>query len=194
MWRLRLPRSDSLGEMAAVQIVFETHSTSTDNEAGIASGSRDVGLSELGRRQAADLGQRSRGRYDAVYASDLRRSIQTAELAFADTVPIHVDARLREQDYGERTGAPSKEIEEERRGTVDEPFPGGESLRDVAARVRSFLDELPDARRFLLIGHRATKIVLDHLLGDMTIEEAVTAPYTWQPGWPYVFGARATPS
>jgi broad specificity phosphatase PhoE len=39
-----------------VTIIFETHSTSLDNEAGIASGHNDVDLSEVGLRQAKGLG------------------------------------------------------------------------------------------------------------------------------------------
>lgn len=168
------------------EIVFVTHSTSTDNEAGIASGWRDVGLSDLGRRQAAELGERSRGQFDAVYCSDLRRAVETAEVAFAEG--FTVDARLREQDYGSRTGAPSSEIQVERAATIDVPFPGGESLRDVANRMRSFLAEVR-GRHVLLIGHAATKIALDHLLGALTLEDAVAAPYEWQPGWRYELSA-----
>jgi broad specificity phosphatase PhoE len=44
-----------------IAIVFETHATSTDNEAGIATGWLAGELSEAGRRQAAELGQRRRG-------------------------------------------------------------------------------------------------------------------------------------
>jgi broad specificity phosphatase PhoE len=170
----------------SVEIVFETHSTTTDNEAGIASGSRDVSLSELGRRQAAELGERRRGDVDAVYCSDLLRATETAEIAFDDTVPIHVDPRLREQDYGERTGAPSAQIEVERLGTVETPFPSGESLSDCAERMRTFLDDLDDGVRVLVIGHRATKLVLDHLLDGLSLNDAVSAKHVWQPGWEYV--------
>ena len=41
-----------------VTIIFETHSTSLDNEAGIASGHNDVDLSEMGLRQAKELAER----------------------------------------------------------------------------------------------------------------------------------------
>jgi len=169
------------------ELVFITHSTSTDNEAGIASGSRDVPLSELGRRQAAEVGERFRGAIDVVYCSDLRRAIETAEIAFGPL--FRVDSRLREQDYGDRTGAPSAEVEIERVDTTDRPFPGGESLSDVASRVAAFVDEL-DEGRVLVIAHRGVKIALDHVLGGMTLAEAVRAPYAWQPGWPYELGAR----
>ena len=168
-------------------LIFATHSTSTDNEAGIASGHRDVSLSEVGRRQAAAM----HFEVDAVYCSDLKRAKETAEIAFGSYM---ADARLREQDYGERTGAPSAEIETERPRTVGTPFPGGESLHDVARRVASFLDDVPRDTQILVIAHRGVKLALDHLLAGMTLDDAVRAPYAWQPGWTYELGARATPS
>ncbi|MYQ77330.1 MULTISPECIES: phosphoglycerate mutase family protein [unclassified Streptomyces] len=63
-----------------VRIVYESHATTTDNEAGIATG----WLSPTGRRQAAELGDRRRGTgLDAVYTSDLARAVETARIAFA---------------------------------------------------------------------------------------------------------------
>jgi broad specificity phosphatase PhoE len=44
----------------AVAIIFETHSLTTDNEAGIATGWLPGQLSERGRGLAAELGQRYR--------------------------------------------------------------------------------------------------------------------------------------
>lgn len=178
----------------SVEVVYETHSTSTDNEAGVASGSRDVSLSETGRRQARELGERRRGEVDAVYCSDLRRAVETAEFAFPD-LPVKVDPRLRECDYGEMTGRPSKEIDAEWPGRVAMPFPGGESVSEVVARVRSFLDDLArdhDGRRVVVIGHRATWLALDHLLGGADLSESASATFVWQPGWRYVLerGAR----
>ena len=89
----------------SVEIIFEYHSTSTDNEAGVASGWRDPPLSEKGREQAKQLGERRRGaQIDAVFCSDLRRAVETAGIAFGgEGVPIHPDHRLREYDY--RIGA-----------------------------------------------------------------------------------------
>ena len=80
------------------EIVFETHAISTDNEAGIATGWLEGQLSEEGRRLARRLGERRRGEWiNTVYASDLGRAIETAELAFGDSgIPIRRDARLRE--------------------------------------------------------------------------------------------------
>ena len=71
-----------------IELVYETHSTSTHNEAGIATGWLDGELSEVGRRQAEELGARRRDDGLAVvYTSDLNRAIQTADIAFAGVGP-----------------------------------------------------------------------------------------------------------
>jgi alpha-ribazole phosphatase/probable phosphoglycerate mutase len=173
-----------------VEIVFETHSLSTDNEAGIATGWLQGELSEEGRRLARRLGERRRGeRIDAIYASDLRRSIETARIAFGDAgVPIRQDARLRECDYGALNGAPASEVERERARRIDEPFPGGESYRQTVDRMRSFLADVAaghDPGRVIVIGHSATRWALDHLLKGVPLEELVAVPFDWQEGWVY---------
>src|SRR5437899_2312620 len=97
-----------------VEIIFEFHSTSTDNEAGVASGWRDAPLVARGRQLARELGERRRGEpIDAVFCSDLKRAVETAEIAF-HALPIHADSRLREYDYGTMTGAPVEQIHAER--------------------------------------------------------------------------------
>jgi broad specificity phosphatase PhoE len=59
-----------------VTIVFETHSTSSDNEAGVATGWLPGELSERGRVQALELrARRSEDHVDAVFVSDLRRAV-----------------------------------------------------------------------------------------------------------------------
>ncbi len=92
----------------AVEIVYETHSISDHNEAGIASGWLPGELSALGRELAAELGTRRRDDgLAAVFSSDLRRAVQTAEIAFAGSaVPLLRDRRLRECHYGDLDGMP----------------------------------------------------------------------------------------
>jgi broad specificity phosphatase PhoE len=174
-----------------VELVYETHSTSVDNERGIATGWLDGELSETGRRQAEELGRRRRDEsIAAVYTSDLRRAVQTAEIAFGDTgIPAHRDARLRECNYGDLNGATVAQVSAERRRRVDEPFPGGESYRQVVGRTRSFLDDVArvhDGERILVIAHSANRWALDHLLHGTPLEELVDAPFDWRPGWSYV--------
>ena len=94
------------------EIVFETHAISTDNEAGIATGWLEGQLSKEGRGLARRLGERRRGEWiDTVYTSDLGRAIETAELAFGDSgIPIRLDARLRECNYGSFNCRPVFEV------------------------------------------------------------------------------------
>src|SRR5881396_2151240 len=121
----------------SVEIIFEFHSTSTDNEASVASGWSDPPLSDMGRELASELGERRQvEQIDAVFCSDLRRAVETAEIAFGERIPIHADRRLREYDYGTKTGSPVEQIHAERPVRVDTPFAQGESLRDVAERAR----------------------------------------------------------
>ena len=86
----------------SVEIVFETHSISVDNERGVATGWLPGRLSEKGRALARELGERRRDdNISAVFSSDLARAIETAEIAFAGVgIPIVRDWRLRECNYG----------------------------------------------------------------------------------------------
>jgi broad specificity phosphatase PhoE len=174
-----------------IELVFETHSLSVDNERGIATGWLDGELSDQGREQARALGARRRADgVAAVFTSDLRRAVETAEIAFGDSgIPIYRDARLRECNYGELNGLPGALVGAEQADHVDVPFVGGESYTEAAERVRSFLYDLAhawDESRVLLIGHTATRWALDHLLLGIPLADLVAAPFEWQEGWEYV--------
>lgn len=177
----------------SVEVVFETHSLSVDNERGIATGWLEGQLSDEGRLLAAELGSRRRDDgLSEVYTSDLRRAVETAAIAFAETaIPIHVDARLRECNYGSMNGMPVSSLVSERPLHIDRPFPGGESWRQAVHRVGSFLQELTEERdgeRVLVIGHVATRWALDHFVNGISLDELVHAPFEWREGWVYVLG------
>ncbi len=173
-----------------VEIVYETHSVTTDNEAGIATGWLPGQLSKRGRELAAELGVRRRNdEIAAVFVSDLRRAVETAEIAFRGSgIPIHRDARLRECNYGALNGMPVDQLAGERARHIDEPFPGGQSYRQVVDQTRDFLRDLAagwDGRRVVVIVHSANRWALDCLLNGRPLEDAVDAPFSWQPGWLY---------
>ena len=173
-----------------IEIVFETHSTTEDNEAGRATGWLPGRLSEQGRAQARELGRRrAQGGIAAVFCSDLRRAVQTAELAFDGSgVPVLHDWRLRECDYGQRNGMPVAELHAGRREHLDRPYPAGESWRQAVARVGRFLGDLPlrwNEQRILVIGHVATRWGLDHVIGGAELETLAEQDFAWQPGWHY---------
>lgn len=169
-----------------LSITFESHSTSIDNEKGIASGCLDPPLSEKGRKQAQDLGQRYEGvNIPLVYCSDLQRSFQTAEIAFASkNIPLIQDPRLREWDYGVYNGYPSLELEQMKLSHIRAPFPGGESLLEACERICDFLQTITE-QGAVLIGHRVTFYTLEYLTTNIPLEDLVCVPWHWQPGWQY---------
>jgi broad specificity phosphatase PhoE len=172
-----------------IALVYETHSTTIDNERGVATGWLPGELSDLGRRQARDLGRRRRDDgIDLVLTSDLARAVQTAAIAFDGTsTPVMADSRLRECDYGLLTGKDTSHIRSAI-SFLDERFPRGESYRDVAARTADLLSDLAgrtDVHRVLIVAHSAQRWVLRALLGGEDLPDVLTGPDHWRPGWEY---------
>ena len=191
------PSIDPTSKIAAmaVELIYETHTPTTDNEAGISSGWLPGELSDEGRREARELGElwRDRG-IEAVFSSDLRRSADTARLAFpGGRPPIFLDARLRECDYGEFNGRPAHLVEAERVRHIDEPFPGGQSYQQVVKATYAFLRDLAaswDGKRVMLIAHTANQWALDYLLRGSRLEHLLAAPFDWEPGRTYIVPGR----
>lgn len=171
-----------------VQLIYHTHSTTTDNEAGISTGWLPGTLSPLGREQAAALGrQRRDDGIAAVYTSDLARSMETASIAFEGSdIPIRTDSRLRECNYGKYNGSPAAQLP--RAEHVDVPFPEGESYQDVVERTRSFLIDAVrewNGSRIVVIAHHANKVALEVILSGASLADSVASKHRWQAGWEY---------
>ncbi|MEV5960375.1 histidine phosphatase family protein [Kribbella sp. NPDC051952] len=169
-----------------MKLIYETHSTTRDNERGIATGWQPGELSEEGIREAIAMGARRR-EVDVVFSSDLRRAVHSVELADL-TVPHFQDWRLRECDYGDLNGAPVDALEP-RVDRVHKPFPAGQSYWDVVELTRSFLADLKrwhNGQVVLVVAHSANRWAFEHLLGSHApLEDLITAPFNWQPGWEY---------
>ncbi len=173
-----------------LSLVYETHSLTEDNHAGRATGWLPGRLSAEGRRLAAELGERRRNDgVAAVFTSDLARAVETADIAFAGaSVPQFRDWRLRECNYGALNGAPVEAVSKLRLASIDAPFPGGQSYRDVVANTAAFLADVSrafDDSRICVIAHSANKWALDVLLLGKRLEDLVTADFGWQEGWEY---------
>lgn len=175
----------------AITITYFVHGTTTDNERGLSTGWAPGELSELGKKQAKELGTIvGDKKFDAVFCSDLKRAVDSAELAFGSKYAIIQDKRLRECDYGDLTQTPDKEDEDE---YVDKPFPSGESYKDVEKRVADFLAFLKDRydeKHVAIVAHQAPQLALDVLIKGKTWQQAIAQDWrktkSWQPGWDYV--------
>ena len=174
-----------------ITIIFESHSTSFDNEKHLSSGWNDVELSPLGMIQALDLKERKRKeRFNAIFCSDLQRSYKTAEIAFKNKFPIIQDQRLRECNYGDLTQFHSEQVDKEKSKRITVPFPNGESYEQTALRMKFFLEDLIknyNGKKIMIIGHRATQYGLEHWINKIPLDTIIPAPWKWQPGWIYKF-------
>jgi broad specificity phosphatase PhoE len=149
-------------------ILLARHGETDWNREGRWQGWADPPLNETGREQARALAEELRATpFDAVYASDLKRARETAEIVAAPhRVPVVVDPELREIDIGSWSGLTRAEI--------DARFPGGErpdgETRDQHfARVRAAVVRIARAnagRRVLIVTHGGTVRAIHDLVSD----------------------------
>jgi probable phosphoglycerate mutase len=142
-------------------------------------GSSDVPLSEHGRDQVQQLAHRLAGFAPAaVYASPMRRTLETAEsLAAPHGLAVRADPRLREIDHGHWEGLTRREVEArypmEAGMWLADPYNfapvGGEPGRSVAERAVAAVKEIvaahPDNVTFV-VSHKATlRLIIGFYLG-----------------------------
>lgn len=109
------------------------------------------GLTEVGHAQARSLARTlSSSGARRVISSDLLRAVETAAtVADGLSIPLEVDARLRERSFGILEGQPVSSAGELETGIRSDRItdlsvrpPGGESVSNVRDRVSSLLTEL----------------------------------------------------
>lgn len=129
-------------------IVFARHGETPPNRERLLLGRADPPLTDRGRQQADELAHRLGARGPTkVVTSPLRRARDTASpIAAASGVPVEIDERLIEIDYGEWEGLPFARLDADivARWHHDPELvpPGGESLVTVAARMAAFCEEM----------------------------------------------------
>ena len=101
----------------SLDLYIARHGQDEDNANGILNGRRDTRLTELGKRQASDLGKGMLDlniSFDVVYSSPLDRALETAKIV-SDILNIHKEPTviedLIERKFGVTTGKPASEIE-----------------------------------------------------------------------------------
>ena len=148
------------------QLFIVRHGETVWNREERIQGHTDVGLSEKGIEQARKLAHRlSPVRFDAAYASDLCRASDTASVILQDRdVPLHPTPGLREYHKGAFEGLTDAEL----RARYPAEYPsyvakdldyapeGGESTRQVSARMTSAISEIKERHldgAVLVVGH-----------------------------------------
>jgi 2,3-bisphosphoglycerate-dependent phosphoglycerate mutase len=131
----------------------------------------DVPLSKRGEKEAEEAGGKLKAfRIDQAYTSVLRRAIDTLNLALKaagkNGIPIVRHEALNERHYGELQGLNKEETAEKFgkekvhlwRRSYDVAPPGGESLKDTAARTLPYfkemiLEDLRQGKNILIAAH-----------------------------------------
>jgi probable phosphoglycerate mutase len=125
-------------------LILVRHGESTGNADGLLLGRMDAPLTERGLAQAGTLGPSVAGATRLI-SSPLSRARDTAE-ALGTGLPVEIDDRWVEVDYGEFDGRPLGSVPAEVwtrwRSDPDYRPPGGETLTEAGARVRSACEEL----------------------------------------------------
>ena len=186
-------------------LVLVRHGQSAWNLRNLFTGWRDVDLTDQGIAEAKAAGRKLVGqnvRFDVAFTSRLKRAQHTLDLMLSEmgqsNVPVFQDQALNERDYGDLTGQKKDEARakwgDEQvhiwRRSYDVAPPGGESLRDTAARVLPYYIQEIQPRvlrgeHVLVVAHgnslRALVMVLDRLGPDGIIHREL------QTGIPIVY-------
>jgi probable phosphoglycerate mutase len=155
------------------------HAQTEWNRRKLIQGQQDSPLTDHGRAQADAWGHKLRGfGFTRILASDLGRAQETARRVNQSLdLPLDVEPRFREQDWGDWVGLRRDRLAIDHAETLaaiselgwDFRPPGGESRREVAARVR---EGLADAARLygpgpiLVVAHEGVlKFTIADLIG-----------------------------
>jgi len=148
-------------------------------------GHTDIPLNSLGRAQAQALAAELNGcQIAAIYSSDLSRALETAAILAQHTgATVTPDRRLREISMGAWEGRTLAEVNKELPdGSAGLAYkeahsraPGGESLAEVAERVRAFADEVAESHPgqiVLVVMHGLSLAALRCLAVGLPLAEA----------------------
>jgi broad specificity phosphatase PhoE len=165
------------------RLLLVRHGTTKYNSDRRFMGHSNIGLSDIGQRQIERLGNYLKDeKIDAVYASDLKRTMTSAKTITGerdlDIVPCH---ELREMNYGACEGLTFGEIDRSypdvaekcTHFTLELEFPEGEKFREFIDRSGAFLERLKKYKpkeTILVVSHNGPLKVLICRLLDISME------------------------
>ena len=142
-------------------------------------GVTDIELTELGHRQAEELGKRIKEegiKIDEILYSPLSRAAETARhISEITGIMAREEIRLKEQNFGrfESTPRDGEEFRQAKMHFVDH-YSGGESMLRFCQRIYNLLDEIKEGageKTVLLVAHNGVARAVQSYFFDMTNEE-----------------------
>ena len=175
-------------------LVLVRHGESEWNKKNLFTGWRDIDLTDNGIAEARAAGRKLKAqgiRFDVAFTSALKRAQRSLDFILEEmgqkNLPVIRDQALNERDYGDLSGL-NKDDARARWGadqvhlwrrSYDVAPPGGESLKDTAARVlpyyvQEILPRVIRGENVLISAHgnslRALLMVLDRLSGEEIVK------------------------
>jgi 2,3-bisphosphoglycerate-dependent phosphoglycerate mutase len=168
-------------------LVLVRHGESEWNLTNLFTGWKDVDLTENGVKEARNAGRKLKAqgiRFDVGFTSALKRAQRSLDLILEEmdqsSIPVIKNLALNERDYGDLSGLNKDDARKKWgeqqvhiwRRSYDVPPPGGESLKDTAARVlpyyiQEILPRVLRGENLLVAAHgnslRALVMVLERL-------------------------------
>ena len=158
---------------------FARHGQTVWNVENKICGATDIGLTENGRQQARELGQKildEQIHIDEILYSPLSRAADTAQYVSEITgIPARVEPRLMEQNFGKYESTPrdGAEFREAKKSFVNH-YDGGESMLRLCQRIYNLLDDIKeeaDEKVYLLVAHNGISRAVQSYFYDMANDE-----------------------
>lgn len=167
--------------LSGAPLYFTRHGQTIWNVENKICGATDIELTELGHRQAEELGKIIKnGGYhiDEILYSPLVRASETARhISEITGIPMRAEERLREQCFGKFEGtARNGAIFAEAKTHFLDHYEGGETMVHLCQRVYNLLDELKEdsltnGKTYLLVAHNGISRIVQSYFNDMTNAE-----------------------
>ena len=178
-------------------LVLVRHGESEWNLRNLFTGWKDIDLTDKGVAEARAAGRRLKAlglSFDVAFTSDLIRAQRSLDLILEEMgqtqIPVSRDKALNERDYGDLSGLNKDDARGKWgaeqvhiwRRSYDVAPPGGESLKDTAARVlpyyiQEILPAVLQGKRVLIAAHgnslRALVMVLERLSTEDILEREI---------------------
>ena len=178
-------------------LVLVRHGESEWNLKNLFTGWKDIDLTDKGVAEAQAAGRRLKAlglSFDVAFTSDLIRAQRSLDLILEEMgqtqIPVSRDKALNERDYGDLSGLNKDDARAKWgaeqvhiwRRSYDVAPPGGESLKDTAARVlpyyiQEILPAVLQGKRVLIAAHgnslRALVMVLERLSTEDILEREI---------------------
>lgn len=158
-------------------VLYLTRHGETDwNKDGRIQGQKDIPLNENGIKEAYELKENVKDiPFDFIVSSPLKRAYKTASIVNEDRhLPLSIDDRIKEMNYGDLEGKKRDEELNFFRGAILKRYPHGEGYKDTIARIYSFLNELYSNHKdktILVVAHTGISRIFVSYFQDMTNNE-----------------------